>query len=47
MKYDLNVLFVLRKAQSDKKGFAPVYLRITVNGERSELSVNRMVVPKK
>lgn len=47
MKYDLNVLFVLRKAQSDKKGFAPIYLRITVNGERSELSVNRKIAPNK
>ncbi|HDR50030.1 MAG TPA: site-specific integrase [Mariniphaga anaerophila] len=47
MKYDLNVLFVLRKAQSDKKGFAPIYLRITVNGERSELSVNRKIAPTK
>src|SRR6056297_2022273 len=47
MKYDLNVLFVLRKAQSDKKGFAPIYLRISVNGERAELSANRKIAPKK
>ena len=47
MKYDLNVLFVLRKAQSDKKGFAPIYLRISVNGERAELSVSRKISPKK
>ena len=43
MKYDLNLLFVLRKAQADKRGFAPIYLRITVNGERSELSVSRKI----
>jgi len=47
MKYDLNLLFVLRKAQSDKMGFAPIYLRITVNGERSELSVNRKIDPQR
>ncbi|SHJ47666.1 Site-specific recombinase XerD [Tangfeifania diversioriginum] len=47
MKYTLNVLFVLRKAQSDKRGFAPIYLRISVNGERAELSVNRKIAPKK
>ena len=47
MKYDLNVLFVLRKAQEDKKGFAPIYLRITVNGERAELSANRKIEPRK
>jgi len=40
MKYDLNVLFVLRKTQLNKKGFAPIYLRITVNGQRSELSTS-------
>lgn len=47
MKYDLNILFVLRKAQTNKKGFAPVYLRISVNGERAELSINRKIAPKK
>ncbi len=47
MKYDLNFLFVLRKVQSDKKGFAPIYLRITVNGEHSELFVNRKIAPNK
>lgn len=26
MKYELNVLFVLRKAQSDKKGLAPIFI---------------------
>jgi site-specific recombinase XerD len=47
MRYDLNLLFVLRKAQADKKGFAPIYLRITVNGERSELSVSRKIESQK
>jgi hypothetical protein len=37
----------LRRAQLDKKGFAPIYLRITVNGERSELSASRKIEPKK
>lgn len=46
MMYDLKVLFVLRKAQCDKKGLAPIYLRISVNGERAELSVNRKIAPK-
>ncbi len=30
-----------------KRRSAPIYLRITVNGERSELSVNRKIAPKK
>lgn len=47
MQYDLNVLFFLRKKKMDKKGFVPIYLRITVNGERVELSINRKIEPKK
>lgn len=47
MQYDLNVLFVLRKAQADKKGFAPIYLRITVNGQRVELSADRKIESQK
>ena len=47
MQYDLNVLFVLRKAQVDKKGFVPIYLRITVNGDRAELSVSRKIESQK
>lgn len=47
MKFDLNVLFVLRRAQPDVKGLAPISLRITVNGERAELSTGRKVEPKK
>lgn len=40
MKYDLNIYFLLKKGQIDKKGLIPIYLRITVNGERSEISTN-------
>lgn len=47
MKFDLNVLFVLRRAQTDAKGLAPISLRITVNGERAELSTGRKIEPKK
>lgn len=47
MKFDLNVLFVLRRAQTDMKGLAPISLRITVNGGRAELSTGRKVDPKK
>ena len=47
MKFDLSVLFVLRRAQADAKGWAPVSLRITVNGDRAELSTGRKADPKK
>ena len=43
MQYDLSILFFLKKGQVDKKGLIPIYLRITVNGERSEVSTNRKV----
>jgi hypothetical protein len=43
MKYDLSILFYLKRAKADKKGLIPIYLRITVNGERSELSANRKI----
>ena len=43
MKYDLSILFYLKKSQEDKKGLVPVYMRITINGVRSELSTNRKI----
>jgi site-specific recombinase XerD len=43
MKYDLSILFYVKRAKEDKKGLIPIYLRITVNGERSELSANRKI----
>ena len=43
MKYDLNILFYPKKSQKDKKGLIPIYLRITLNGVRTELSANRKV----
>lgn len=43
MQYDLSILFFLKKGQIDKKGEIPIYLRITVNGERAEISTNRKI----
>ncbi len=43
MQYDLSILFFLKKGQIDKKGMIPIYLRITVNGERAEISANRKI----
>ena len=43
MKYDLSILFYLKKSQEDKKGMVPVYMRITVNSVRTELSTNRKI----
>jgi site-specific recombinase XerD len=41
MKYDLSILFYVKKAKLDKKGEVPIYLRITVNGQRAEITTNR------
>lgn len=43
MQYDLSILFFLKKGQVDKKGLIPIYLRITINGERAEISTNRKI----
>jgi len=43
MKYDLSILFYPKKSQEDKKGLVPIYMRITINGGRTELSTNRKI----
>ena len=43
MKYDLSILFYPKKSQEDKKGLVPIYMRITINGVRIELSTNRKI----
>jgi len=43
MKYDLSILFYPKKSKEDKKGLVPIYMRITVNGARTELSTNRKI----
>ncbi|KKK85663.1 hypothetical protein LCGC14_2771030, partial [marine sediment metagenome] len=43
MKNTFSVLFYPKRNDADKTGYAPLYLRITVNGKRSELSVRRKV----
>ncbi|QIA09643.1 Arm DNA-binding domain-containing protein [Draconibacterium halophilum] len=43
---DLNVLFYLKKTKTNKAGEAPIYLRITVNGQRAEMSTGRSTITK-
>ncbi len=43
MNYELSILFTLKRSKEDKAGEVPIYLRITVNGERAEVSTNRKV----
>lgn len=42
-----SLLFFLRKSKTNKKGLAPVYLRITTNGQRSELALKRWIEPSR
>lgn len=38
-----SILFYLKRSKASSDGKVPIYLRITVNGKRSELSINRKV----
>jgi len=43
----LGVLLHIRKDKLNKKGEAPIFLRVTVNGKRAEISTKYFVVPEK
>lgn len=43
MNYELSILFTLKRSKEDKAGEVPIYLRMTVNGKRAEISTNRKV----
>lgn len=43
MKNSLSLLFYIKKSKADSSGHANIYLRITVNGLRAELSIRRKV----
>lgn len=47
MKHDLATLFFLRGARTEKNTEATIYVRITLNGDRAELSVGRKIDPQK
>ena len=38
-----NLAFVLRKSRKNYEGKSPVYMRITVNGQRAEVSIKRNI----
>jgi hypothetical protein len=40
-----SILFYLKRSKLNKKGEAPIYIRITINGERSETSIKRSIDP--
>lgn len=46
MSTNFNQLFYLKKGRANEGQKTPIYLRLTVNGKRSELSISRKVDPK-
>lgn len=40
-----NILFFIKKSKLLKDQTAPIYMRVTVNGKRSEVSIKRSVIP--
>jgi site-specific recombinase XerD len=45
MKNKIVIHFYVKEARRDRNGEAPIYLRITVNGERAEISTDRRINP--
>ena len=41
-----NILFFIKRKKLLKTGEAPVYMRITINGEYAETSLKRSIIPK-
>lgn len=40
-----GLLFYIRRDKTNKKGEAPVFMRLTINGERADASIKRFVEP--
>lgn len=43
MKTKVSILFYVRRAKVTAKGLLPIYSRITINGQRFEISTSRSV----
>ena len=41
-----SLLFYIRRTKLNKAGEAPIFMRITVNGQRADASVKRFVAPR-
>ena len=40
-----GLLFYIRRDKTNKKGEAPVFMRLTINGERADASIKRFIEP--
>ncbi len=47
MNNSFSLLFYIKKCKADKSGRANIYLRITMDGQRAELSIRRKVLVDK
>lgn len=47
MKTNFRMLFYLKKQKNYTSGLVPVYLKITVDGQRAEITTNRECEPEK
>lgn len=47
MRTSLSLLFRLKKQKNYQSGLVPIYLRITVEGQRSEIAMSRQCEPSK
>ncbi len=45
MKVSTSILFYLRLSRTNKAGESPIYMRVTVNGIRIDISANRFIQP--
>ena len=45
MEHSMYISFQMKRSKINKKGLAPINMRITVDGKRVELSVNRQISP--
>lgn len=46
VKSTFNLLFVIRRHRLLKNGEAPIYLRVTVNGEVADITTKRSIQAK-
>ena len=47
METKLSILFYSKTSRTNKDGLVPIYLRVTINGERFEQSTQRYILPSK
>ena len=47
MTRTFNLLFLIKRSKANRAGAVPIYLRITINGEATEIAAKRYIDPAK